>query len=303
MLSVRKISTIVVFASWLLSCSADDGQSQIELYQPDSIRQTLAYNSSNLVVRISVNGGASQSFALDGSASSTVVSVSGIQLGEQNEISITWVEVADGRNIELSMQQQSFNADGNTVIDASHSFGVFDYDGDSVSNYDERVAGTCVWSSDEQCTDVPTSPDLSENLLTNGDFSNGGTGWFALGVNPFTVEGEYCISSPSNAAVSTASYIAHGSRIQLERGLNYVYAFDIKADFASSIVSSATNVESDGTSRLIFEELVTVSTNYERKVLQFSPASNWSAAQFGVSLGPNPDVRFCIDNMSLTIVE
>ena len=63
--------------------------------------------------------------------------------------------------MELSSQSQSFFAAGNTNIDAAHEIDQFDYDEDGSYNIEERVAGTCVWSAEEEClleglADVPS---------------------------------------------------------------------------------------------------------------------------------------------------
>lgn len=301
MVTFRALTTLMVLAS-LYSCSSDDAGTQIELYLPDSIRQPLQFDGTNLMVRISVNGGAAQSFEINDGLPTTDVSVTGILPGQQNQISIVWIEVVEGRNVEISQQQQMFVADGSTIIDAQHDFTQFDYDEDSISNFDERLSGTCVWSIEEECdfNDIPPAP--TGNLMINGDFSNGRDNWFVRGDDRNFLNGEYCITSPSEATFDWESYIGYAPFVALENGSTYEYSFDIKADEPSNVVAVASAIE-NGTTRNIVRQPVSVSTNYERKEIQFSPFRDWPNALFLINIGNNPMVRFCFDNISLSVAE
>ncbi len=306
MLISLRLIFVLLFSFGLLSCSANDGQSRIELPQPDSIRQALVYNSSNLQVRISINGGADQTFNLDGSAASSVVSVSGIQPGEENQISIIWVELVDGQEIEISMQQQSFFADNNTIIDAPHSYSAFDYDGDSISNFNERLDGSCVWQ-DEVCsngfqTETP-SINNSENLLLNGDFSMGNDfSWYYSGDNPQFSQGEFCITSPVSAVNYENSYIGHTALVSVEGGRRYVFSFKVKAT-ASAPAHVIILTKMDDEFGQVLDIRRTVSTSYQTIAVSYSPVIDRSNLIFAVNIGANSDVRFCFDDMSLLVVE
>lgn len=297
MKDIRALLTLF-FSVSLFSCTSDDADSQVELFLSDTIRQTLQFDETNLIVQISVNGGVDQTFEIDTSQSTNVM-VTGILPEEQNSIRIVWIEVVDGRNVEISQQTQDFIANGNTIIDAQHDYSLYDYDNDSITNFDERLADTCVWSLSDQCEagDLPTNP--LENLLVNGNFSNLNANWFVSGENANFLEGEYCLTSLSSATNAFQSQIGYSEGIQLEGGRNYVYAFDIKADQPASAVAVVNGVPNTN----IVNQHVSVSTSYERKMIQFPTFRSWPDARLLINIGDSPSVRFCFDNISLSFEE
>ncbi len=308
MIILRTLVKLLLTAS-LISCSADDDRSMIEIYQPDSIRQILQIDSSNLKVNISVNGQAAQTFYLDDGLATNTLSVTGILPGQQNAVTIVWIEVLDGSEIRLSRQQQVFTANGNTLIDAQHFFGLYDYDNDGISNFEERQGGFCVWP-DEVC-DGEDLPDIgvaqlsnSENLLANGDFTDEiDTSWFSSGLNTEVVAGEYCLTSPAEAIRIENAYILQMPLVSLESGREYHYSIRIKATAASNIEVTAFTVVDDTFGATVFDERYVVSTNYRTINMPYSAAASRSNVRVGVKLGSNSGVRFCVDSISLSLVD
>jgi len=169
---------LIGFAFAAASCVSDEDPVRlvsVELSQLDTIRQVMAFGDNEVRVKINVNGGDTQVLTFSDLPSSEVTTVlNGIRIGQQNEITLRWFEVLNGFEVELSDQRQSFVATGNTQLNSPHRYTRYDYDNDGISNYDERIAGTCVWSSASNCVrDIP-----SDNAIQNGDFSNGDTNWF-----------------------------------------------------------------------------------------------------------------------------
>lgn len=289
---IRNIACVGCLAV-LLSCTGEEEtQTRIELFQPDVMRQGLAYDP-DLWVEVRINGGTSQWFPVNDAA--PIVELSGVRLNDDNEITIRWIERVDERHIHLSVQSQLFFADGNTTIDAPHNFGRFDADGDLVSNFDERVAGTCVWSSSASCESLPPGSTHPQNLLINGDFALAADdNWFARGESLFSSGGEYCMTH-SGGTEYWNSYIAYSPFLSISGYLNYHASFDIKAD-SNSTAQFNLNDEENSYYNILSRE-VSVSTEYERKNIYFTPTDNWSTVRFGINFDAPDDVRYCIDNV------
>ena len=283
----------------LSSCSGEDEKASIELFRPDALRQTLAYNPRNLFVEISVNNGTTQSFNVDASSSVPVVQISGVQPNQNNNISIKWIELVDFRKVMLSEQWQVFFADGNTIINAPHVFTIFDNDRDGISNYEERVAGTCVWDRNDVCN-TPPPDNISENKLVNGDFSEEVSQWFSGGLDPYTLAGEYCFTHIAGREYWN-SYIVHEPDVELMENVEYVMSFDIKAD-VETFARVGINVDDISLRSIMFRE-VFVSTNYDRKHVWYTPDGYWADVVFGFGFSEERYVRYCIDNVSLVAIE
>lgn len=299
MIILRGFFALVLVAG-LFSCTSEDANTQIEIYLPDSIRQTLQFDKTKLIVRITVNDAPAQTFEINDGLSSTNVFVSGIRMGQRNDIRIVWIEVVDGRNVELSQQRQSFIADERTLIDAPHSYSQYDYDNDSISNFDERLADTCVWSANEQCGDDDIPPVTAGSLLVDEDFSDGRAAWYFEGVDAYFRDGEFCVTSPSSAIQYWESYINNSMLFPVEANKNYVFSFDIKADVPSTVRYVANNLE-DGIYTAVVNQVIPVSTSYERKVVPFSFVGDWPSVEVGFALGNGQRIRYCIDNVRLSV--
>ena len=277
----------------LLSCSGGEQNSaRIELTQPDAFRQALVYDPGNLRVVVSVNNGPPQTFDI-GDSSAPVIEISGVRPGLMNDITITWIEVVDDRNVLLSEQSQSFLADGNTIIDARHDYSLFNDDGDEFSNFDERLFGTCVWSPLRSC-------DTSDvELLTDGDFSLGGTEWTTNGEDADTLAGEYCATAPAESN----TWIAYGIPIQLQAGLQYELSFDIKSNLESfarvALLDFGAGGAADPGVVSVGQELP-VFTVYQRRSVSF-PAGVDSMRTVAITFPNDRTARFCIDNVSLVV--
>lgn len=141
-----KIAVLCLAIFILSSCGGEQAPvTNIELSEHQTIRQIRALDGNPLELTVSVNTGPDQNFTFSNEGSMSL-DITGVRLNEQNDIQLVWVEILNGFDVEISTQQQQFFADGDTNIDAPHQHTQFDYDGDGISNFDERVAGTCVWS-------------------------------------------------------------------------------------------------------------------------------------------------------------
>lgn len=289
----------LIFLATLFSCSAEDEKARVELYQPDVFRQSLAYDPGNFRVEISINDSSPQVFSINADDPAPVVEISGVRWNQENNISVRWIEVVGGRSVRLSEQSQVFFADGGTIIDGPHVFSIFDDDGDQVSNFDERIAGTCVWVRNEICNTPPPESDV-ENLVINGDFSAEVTQWFSRGEGAYSRAGEYCVTHLAGTAY-TNSFIVHQPSIALRGNLQYVISFDIKADLESNALVSINT--SDETHTNVMQDEVTVSTNYERKNVWFPTYGPWPTNTLVFNFEDDRTVRYCIDNVSLVPAE
>jgi len=153
---------------FLLSCGGGSSGKKIrlELLGPDADRQIQTSEASTKWrVDISVNFRAAQTFYLDSLETTQSVSVTGVQADQMNSISTTWFEVLHGYEVEISYQPtQNFFANEYTTLVANHEHTLFDYDNDGVSNLDERLAGTCVWSSNDACLE-PDQKGIPETAI------------------------------------------------------------------------------------------------------------------------------------------
>lgn len=169
-----------------ISCTSSDDapRANIALNKPLADRQILAFENSTLRADISVNGGPVQSFTVFPGESSLDVGITGVVINANNTITVKWTEFLNGFDVEISDQSQSFFADGDTQINATHQTDQYDYDNDGASNSEERSAGTCVWSANEACLatgqlDVPdnsvaTTLPPEQTPVTVGDDSGNG---------------------------------------------------------------------------------------------------------------------------------
>lgn len=168
-----RIYILLVFLSIGLSgCDAIDSvntdTTPTILNIPNITRQISSIDDSEMRLVIRVNGGAIQTFTVPGGQTSMPIELRNIRLGENNSITVLWIELLNGYDVEMALQTQTFFAEGNVTIDSEYSSQQFDYDQDGQSNFNERISGTCVWSANDLClldgnTDVPP-----ETLLQPG---------------------------------------------------------------------------------------------------------------------------------------
>jgi len=284
----------------MMSCiSESDNESiSLEFQRPNSDRQILAlYDDSELRVDIRVNYASQpQTFYFGTNVSQRPVVVDGVLPGERNFIHLNWSEIIHGHYVELSEQKQHFVADGYTLISATHVHTQYDYDGDGTSNFDERSAGTCVWSSTESCVnqgqlDIPT-----DNALLNGDFSSGDNYWFSRWDEP-QVSGEYCANSPVRAEFYWEAYLGYSQRIFIDANTRYTIVFDVRGQSDSEATVSMRVTDPSFT---FFTESFDVTTTYQTKSISFENADDsYSDAHFGFNFGNGIDNRYCFDNIKL----
>ena len=297
----------VTVAILLSSCGGSETNTAEVQLSPESIRQISELNGNPLTLGISVNSGPRQNFTLR-SVESVSIDITGVNIDEQNSIVIVWSEILNTFDVEISQQSQSFFADGNTNIDAPHQHTQFDYDGDGVSNFDERIAGTCVWSDDPDCIlDVPPSDPIDTvtvntfpeepgiNVLQNAQFNQGRDGWTSNAFDLSTFGAEYCLSSrdssvlPENASLMTAQGL-----FQLEAGVRYTYAADVRADIPHTPIM---RVEEGSLSFAgVHQETVEITTEYQTVSTSFIAQFNHTV-NLTLWFGGGGANRFCVDNV------
>ena len=307
------LSTVVsrrvfLFLAILLSsCSASESDTTEVQLSPESIRQISVIDGNPLTLAISVNSGPRQNFTLR-TVDSVSIDITGVNVDEQNSIEIIWSEVLNGFDVEISQQNQSFLADGNTNIDAPHQHTQYDYDSDGVSNFDERIAGTCVWSDDPDCIfDVPQTEPVDTvsintfpaqpgiNVVQNSKFNQGRAGWTSNAFDLSADGGEYCLSSldssvnPENASLTTAQGL-----FQLEPGVRYSFSADIRADIPHTIVLRAE--EGPPSFAGVHQQSVEIGTEYRTVSTSFVPQLR-RPAHITFWFGGSGANRFCVDNV------
>jgi len=277
---------------------SNNKSASLELQRPNFDRQLLAlYDDTELRVDIRVNYAPQpQTFYFENAAPLQPVFVDGVVPNEQNFIQLNWSEIIHGRRVELSEQKQHFIADGYTLITATHVHTQYDYDRDGTSNFDERSAGTCVWSSNEACVnqgqlDIPT-----DNALLNGDFSNEDNYWFSRWDEP-QVNGEYCANSPVRAEFYWEAYLVHSRKLFIDGDTSYRIVFDVRAQSDSQATVSMRVTEPSFT---FFTETFDITTTKQTKSITFRNSDDsYSDAIFGFNFGNGIDNQYCFDNIKL----
>lgn len=220
------------------------------------------------------------------------VGVSGVQPDQENSLQIKWFEILDGFALEISEQTQQFMADGSTLIDASHNHTQFDFDNDGVSNLDERLSGSCVWSAGtDPCK---RSNPATGNLFLNGDFSNGQNYWWPT--NLLGQEGEICVATPT--PTPKFRQLGYSERIRIEENATYRISFDMKAQTNSEVIVELTLPEFNAQS--LFSETVAVSSAYRPNTMVFNNSDrDWDSVAFHFTLGDGSENLYCADNISI----
>jgi len=289
----------------MLSCTGENSNegTLIELSSPEFNRQIIPLGSNEWRALIQVNSGPGQTFFFSGSTSPVAAVIDGVKRGQQNKILIKWFEILHGHTVEISVQDQDFFADGTTIISEPHTHNQFDYDGDGISNLDERSAGTCVWSAIESCInqgqiDIPT-----DNALLNGDFSNGIDYWVSK--PPLTAavtSGEFCVVSPATAVRRWDARMDYSPlTVFMDANSSYDLVFDVRAQTNSKVFVQITEKTLDNFESLVDGDTsVAVSTSYETKSIRYESGVNaHNEVLIGFTFGNGTDNTYCFDNIKL----
>jgi len=287
----------------LLSCTSESDieNTNLELMRPDTDRQIQALEpDTEWRVDVRINLGAVQTFYFTNLETSPVVSVTGVRVNETNDISIAWFELLHGYEVEISYQPtQRFFAGGNTTAVADHTHTQFDYDQDGSSNYDERVAGTCVWSSGETCLD-PSQIDIpTDNILINGNFSQGTDYWWSTSGRQEIINGEFCTFPPDYSGSNSTAILGFKKPLYLEANSRYTIEFYVQAQTNADISLSMVVPELER--RLIYKSDIEVTTSPERIVRSFEYRNDsQNGVSFGLGTVSSPDNMFCFDDVKLS---
>jgi len=293
---------LLILSCALISCASENSNERtvIDLISPESSRQIIAVNDIEWRVLIQINSGNSQYFTFANSALPLSVNAAGVLRGEENNISIKWFEILHKHTVEISEQSQAFFADGSTVIDAPQRHTQFDYDGDGESNLVERSAGTCVWSSTESCvnpgqTDIPT-----DNVLLNGDFSDGTRYWYSELTEIADTSGEYCVISPVTAEDRFDARIDYlPLPFFIDANSTYEIVFDVRAQTSSEVYIQMTARILD-TFKPLVDTSVAVSTTYDTKSIRYESVEEaYSEVSIGFNFGDGTENIYCFDNIKL----
>ena len=310
------VAVLGLATSILSSCGGDQTPvSNVQITEPQTLRQLRAIGGNPLKLSVSVNSGSEQFFTFnnDGSLS---LDITGVRPNELNDIQLVWYETLNGFDIEISAQEQEFLADGNTNIDAPHQHTQYDYDGDGVSNYDERIAGTCVWFTEDDCVlDAPNRDSVSGpgfdnntivrfpeqsgiNILFNSDFSQGLDGWHTHSLEQIVVSnGEICFSTkPESGSPEHAGLGSLQGQFLLKEGVRYTLAADMRADTSATPRLVLHGPEPNFIH--VLDTAVAIDTTYRTVSASFIAESD-QAVLVGLALGDGTSKRYCVDNMKL----
>ena len=312
----HKIAVLCIASSTLLSCGAEQASlTNIQISEHQTLREIRAIDGNPLKLSVAVNSGPEQFFTFDNDGSLSL-EITGVRLDEQNHIQLVWFEMLNGFDVEISAQQQQFFADGNTNIDAPHQHTQFDYDGDGVSNFDERLAGTCVWFTEDDCSlDAPNSGSLSDgnfdidtiirfpeqagiNVLFNPNFSQGLEGWFTHSLEQITASnGEVCFTTVSESQFpENASLTSFQGLFLLEEGVRYTLAANMRADTPTTPTLALHGPEPDV--REAHATTVAIDTTYRTVSASFI-AETEQAVLISLQFGDGTSNNYCVDNVVL----
>lgn len=283
------------------ACTNDESSSVIELNSPVSTRMgTVVFDDWQYRVDITVNAGATQSFVIDPTETNLSVLISGVRANEENSIDILWHAILDGFDVEVSQQSQIFFADGGAIIDAPHNSEQFDFDGDGVSNLFELVTQTCIWSDSAICIHPDSIISETNNLIPNGDFSNGTDYWWSTTSRAVVSDGEICL----NSVVATdqlinifSTQLGHVS-FALEANSSYTFSFDARAQEAATVSFGFSLPSIDN--GVVFESDIEVFSTYNRYNFSFNTADdNFDPSALTFNLGTATENLYCFDNVVL----
>ena len=303
-MNTYRITFIVAF-SFLFISSCDSGIDQktlIELQNPDHHRQILSIDDNRWRVDIVLNSSDTTQTFYFGDSTTASASVSGVMLGKINFIEIVWHEILNGHEIEMTKQSQQFVADGATQINAPHTHQQFDYDGDLTSNLDERMTGTCVWSSSERCIntgqpDIPPEPSAF-SILINDDFTNGSNSWWVNSNQTNVVNGEYCIGSLQDRLDVTEADTFYRNLFSMEPG-RYEIEFDVHSPVTSNIILYLSSI-SDGNLITVEKRTILTGTRHSQTFINGSERAI-NNIMLGFRMGDGVNNVYCIDNVTVTL--
>jgi len=124
-----------------------EAQVKLSVEIPEKLRTIAAVNYTSMVAVVSFNSGATTDVIFS-SAAPIEKEFGNIVLDQLNTYNIKWYETIDGVRLLLTEQDGSFTANSTgrfADLDASHNDTVFDWDNDGISNFNERLNGTCPW--------------------------------------------------------------------------------------------------------------------------------------------------------------
>jgi len=137
------LTLLLVNGIGVIACNSNDAnQTLFNIDLPK--RQVTALNENTIRVDIRVNNGVLQQFFIVPNQTQISAGLTGVRLNQNNSLQLTWLELLNGFDVELAQQNHSFVADGNTVVDSPFISNQYDYDGDGLSNLQERRGNTCV---------------------------------------------------------------------------------------------------------------------------------------------------------------
>jgi len=302
---------VVISSSTMACLSTDvpgaDRTSPITFDGEATVRQIMAFGDNDVILEARVNGGSIQTFTFNRLSSSVEASLAGIRLNSSNDLKLIWYERLNGYQIAISKQQQQFVADGNTVINAPHSYAEFDYDNDGINNYDEREAGSCVWWSTPTCeSDVPPEDlfeqvvdvDASDNVLMDGTFDSVSSNWWTSGENERFVDGAFCFDTtifgpnPENHSIYYRPYIA------LQPNARYTVTGNVDAELSS--IGFATFQRPPPSYQLLHQQQIVLAAGRQNITASFDNYEEGDA-QLVFHMGTGIANTFCFDNMKLKV--
>lgn len=278
--------------SGLFSCAGEPDPSTIAIDFRDTMRQIQTVDNAELHVDIRVNDSATQTFSMRTHGLQVPIFIAGVKREQENTIEIRWYEYFEGTRLDLSVQREVFIADGNTVINAPHDFLSFDFDNDGIPNFDERIAGSCVWNTTGPCE----NPD---NLLMNGQFNHGSEFWWST-FEEFSInnDGEFCSRSPATATENFDAQFGYLPTLSLAGNSEYTIRFDVRSRNDSEISVVLLDSTTGDNPFAIFEQRIGVSENYESQTLVFDNDEPKNV-DLVVLVGNGVENSYCVDNFSI----
>ncbi len=309
--------TLFIIGGILSACESSNyyGTPAVSLTLPD--RQILALNENRLLVEINVNNGITQKFFVEPDQTTIDISVGGVRDNQNNTIDVLWSEIYNEIAIEIAFQSQDFFGRGDITINAPHRTSSFDYDGDGVSNLDERLDRSCVWYTGNQCyldgiLDLPTSPTLSQGIISdssfdyenaddiivNGDFTRGTEGWRSDYASLQSVGTDLCATL--QAGPFPIQYpVLSSSSIDLNPG-NYLIEFDVKSTRQDATLNVGLY---SGTLRqtVLYQFVKPLSLDWDTRRVKFTHtgAQNSVDVSFSGIINSSQTTTYCFDNIAV----
>ena len=328
----RQVSPLVLLGVVACDSSLTEPKTELGFSTPQEQRQSDVFRNSTMRAYVVVNNGSVQLFEFSPEQASFRVEVTGIRLNENNDIQITWAELLNGFEVEVSRQSQSFFAAGNVRIEAPHQTDQYDYDSDGVANIDERINGTCVWSADDACLqegqlDIPVSitqpagvndtnefPGLSEleqildlaipqpfvfdyanssNVLQNREIDS----WYTFDATLTEQDGVVCVNFPSSP-ITQFLLLLSGPDVIMEPA-RYSAEFDIMTS-RETVVNWTLPEVSAGTFIPIIEQYVYSSREWRTIRIPFEYTSDIVQVEYGFAALTNElETTYCLRNFRL----